>query len=99
VAEQPDRGHGPQQRAEFGPCRSDQERATEQQEYQPDIAHEMLIEGSGGGHAGHEVPAFAHSSMKTPLANMAAPSHIATARQIDFDMIDPFVGVDGRSRE
>ena len=34
-------------------CRPDQKRATEQQEYQPDIAHEMLIEGSGGCHAGN----------------------------------------------
>ena len=36
----------------MGQCRPEQKRATEQQEYQSDIAQEMLIEGSGGCHAG-----------------------------------------------
>ena len=52
-------GGGPKQDTYVRQCRPDQKRATEKQEYQPDIAHEMLIEGAGGCHAGdRQVPTF-----------------------------------------
>ena len=52
VAGQPDRRGGPKRHTQVGLCRPDQKRATEQQEYQSDIAQEMLIEGPGGCDAG-----------------------------------------------
>jgi hypothetical protein len=59
VAQQPDCAGSPQQDAHLRSCRADQECAAEEHEDQSDIAQEVLVEGSGGRHAGHQhVPMF-----------------------------------------